>query len=379
MRQTVRAFSEFRSTPVLPMLHRSTLLACTCALAVLAAACDRSPTDPSRPGEYDVQFLGLPAGAESFTPRALSAGRVVGTARAGNVAWAVQWSAGTFTRIGPDVPAACETEALGARVAFTVGQVTCYGLGDTPTDAYGWAGGVGALPRLFAQPYGFVDVNRSAVIAGTLFPPAQFPQGDQRAFQVQGTSTTLLLPPGAVSSEAAGISDAGAVAVTAYFDCAGQRGCVPSRAMLWDGGAWVEVPLADDADRAVAAAMSTEGHVAGYTIGDVDGVFLYDLPDDDFDELPVVPGTRVQITGVNAWGQIVGTGIRLSVAPGQQPSYGIVWGDGHQYSLSERIDDGGPWQVTAALATDEEGNIAGTGFNPETGEEGAILLIPSVN
>lgn len=361
------------------MLHRSTLLACACALAVLAGACDRSPTDPSRPGEYDVQFLGLPAGAESFTPRALSAGRVVGTARAGNVAWAVQWANGAFTRIGPDVPAACDTEALGARVAFTVGQVTCYGIGDTPTDAYGWAAGVGALPRLFAEPYGFVDVNRSAVIVGTLYPPAQFPQGAQRVFQVQGTATTVLLPPGAVSSEAVGVSDAGVVAVTAYFDCAGLRGCVPSRAMLWDGAAWMEAPLAGDADRAVAAAVSAQGHVAGYTIGDVDGVFLYDGPDDDFDELPVVPGTRVQITGANSLGQIVGTGIRQSAAPGQLPSYGIVWGDGHQYSLSERIDDGGPWQVTAALATDEEGNIAGTGFNPETGEEGAILLVPSVD
>jgi hypothetical protein len=361
------------------MLHRFALLACACAGALLAAACDGSPTDPSRPGEYDVQFLGVPAGAESFTPRALSAGRVVGTARAGNVAWAVQWANGAFTRMGPDVPAECESEALGARVAFTVGQVTCYGVGDTPTDAYGWAAGVGALPRLFAQPYGFVDVNRSAVIVGTLYPPAQFPQGTQRAFQVQGTATALLLPDGAVSSEAAGISDDGAIAVTAYYDCAGLRGCAASRALVWSGGAWLEVPLPANADRSVAAAASSDGHVAGYTLGDVDGVFLYDAPDDDFDVLPVVPGTRVQITGVNALEQIVGTGIRQSAAPGQQASYGIVWGDGHQYSISERINGDAPWQVTAALATDDEGRIAGTGFNPETGEEGAILLVPSVD
>lgn len=359
------------------MLHRFALLACTCALAVVAAGCDNSPTDPSRPGEYDVVFLGLPAGAESFTPRAVSGGRVVGTARAGGVVWAVQWASGAFTRIGPDVPASCESEALGVRVAFTVGQATCYAAGDTPTDAYGWAAGVGALPRLFAQPYGFTDVNRSAVIVGTLYPPAQFPQGAQRAFQVQGTTTGLLLPDGAARSEAAGVSDSGAVAVTAYHDCAGQRGCAASRALVWQGG-WTEVPLPDDADAMVAAAMSSAGHVAGYIIGDVDGVFLYDAPDDDLDELPVVPGTRVQVTGVNALGQIVGTGTRLSAAPGQQPSYGIVWGDGHQYSISERIDGDAPWQVTAALATDDEGHIAGTGFNPETGQEGAILLVPAV-
>ncbi len=358
------------------MLHRVVLLACACALAALAAACDGSPTDPSRPGDYDVVFLGLPADAESFTPRAVSGGRVVGTARGGGAAWAVQWAGGAFTRIGPDVPASCESEALGARVAFTVGQVTCRGVGDTPTDAYGWAAGVGALPRLFAQPYGFVDVNRTAVIAGTLYPPAEFPQGAQRAFHVQGTTTGLLLPDGAVRSEAAGVSDSGSVAVTAYYDCAGRRGCVASRALVWQGG-WAEVPLPGNADGTLAAAMSSAGHVAGYVLGDLAGVFLYNAPRDDMEELPVVPGTRVQVTGVNARGQIVGTGTRLSAAPGQQPSYGIVWGDGHQYSISERINNGAPWQVTAALATDDEGNIAGTGFNPETGEEGAILLVPA--
>jgi hypothetical protein len=361
------------------MLHRFALLACACACALLASACDNSPTDPSRPGEYDVTFLGVPAGAESFTPRAVSGGRVVGTARAGGVAWAVQWANGAFTRIGPDVPASCETEALGARVAFTVGHVTCYGVGDTPTDTYGWAAGVGAFPRLFAEPYGFVDVNRSAVIVGTVNPAAQFPQAVPRAFQVQGAAITQLVPDGAVSSEAAGIADDGTVGVTAYYDCTGQRNCAPSRAAVWMAGAWREVPLASTADRSVAAAMSSAGHVAGYSLGGVDGVFLYDAPDDDFDVLPVVPGTRVQITGVNALGQIVGTGTRQSLAPGQTASYGIVWGDGRQYSISERIDDDGPWQVTAALATDDEGRIAGTGFNTETGQEGAILLTPSVD
>lgn len=361
------------------MLHRSALLACAAGCALFAAACDNSPTDPSRPGEYDVTFLGVPAGAESFTPRAVSGGRVVGTARAGAVAWAAQWANGTFTRVGPDVPAGCDTDALGARVAFTVGQVTCRGAGDTPTDAYGWAAGVGAFPRLFAEPYGFVDVNRSATIVGTLNPSAQFPQNAPRAFVVEGEAVTPLLPDGAASSEAAGIADDGTVGITAYYDCAGRRSCVASRAMVRLGGAWTDVPLPSTADRSVAAAVSALGHVAGYSLGEVDGVFLYDAPDDDFNTLPVVPGTLVQITGVNALGQIVGTGIRQSIAPGQTASYGIVWGDGRQYSISERIDDDAPWQVTAALATDDEGRIAGTGFNPETGQEGAILLTPSAD
>ncbi|HEX6042215.1 MAG TPA: hypothetical protein VFZ20_29535, partial [Longimicrobium sp.] len=282
-------------------------------------------------------------------------------------------------RIGPDVPASCGTEALGERVSFTVGQVTCHAVGDAPVDAYGWAAGVGAFPRLFAEPYSFVDINRSATIVGTVNPPSQFPQASPRAFEVQGAAITPLLPDGATSSEAAGIADDGTVGITAYYDCASQRSCAESRAMVLVAGAWVDVPLPSTADRSVAAAVSSAGHVAGYSLGDVDGVFLYDAPDDDFDVLPVVPGTRVQITGVNALGQIVGTGTRQSVAPGQQASYGIIWGDGRQYSISERMNDDAPWQVTAALATDDEGRIAGTGFNTQTGQEGAILLTPAVN
>jgi uncharacterized membrane protein len=361
------------------MLHRSAACALLCAASVFAAGgCRKSPTDPSKPEKYDVTFLGVPAGAESFTPRAVSAGRVVGTARAGGAVWAAQWANGVFTRIGPDVPAGCQSEPVAARGAFTVGQVTCTGPGGTPTDAYGWTENVGALPRLFAEPYGFVDINRTATIAGTLSPAAQFPQAAQRAFSVQGAAATVLLPPGARSSQAVGITDAGEVVVTAYYDCdPDARGCVASRAMVLTGGEWREVPIPGNADRIVAAAVSSAGHVAGYSIGQADGIFRYEVEDDDMDVLPVVPGTRVQITGVNAEGQVVGTGIRQSTAPGQQASYGIIWGAGRQYALVERLRDGdSPWQVTAALGTDDEENIVGTGFNRETGQEGAILLTP---
>lgn len=363
------------------MLHRPVLLACTCAFAVLASACRDNPTDPSRPPEYDVVFLGAPAGAESFTPHGLFAGRVVGTARAAGSAYAAQWANGAFSPVGPTVPAGCESEALAARAAYTVGQVTCFGPGSTPTDAYGWITSVAPGPRLFAEPYGFVDVNRSAVAVGTVNPPAQFPQGTQRAFLVQGTDVTVLLPPGATSSVAAGISDEGIVAVTAYYDCAGQDDCASSRALVWQAGEWTEIPLPPRTDGSVAAAVSGEGHVAGYTLGEAAGLFQYDAPDDDLEALPVVPGTTVQITGANGVGsgQVVGTGFRLSPAPGQQASYGIVWGDGYQYSLSERIndDDEQPWIITAAFAVDEEESVAGTGFNTVTGQQGALLLVPA--
>ena len=74
---------------------------------------------------------------------------------------------------------------------------------------------------------------------------------------------------------------------------------------------------------------------------------------------------------------MVGTGFRLSPAPGQQASYGIVWGEGYQYAISERINEDEPWIVSSALAVDEEESVAGTGFNTETGQQGAILLVPA--
>lgn len=362
------------------MHHRLAPLAFACALVLFANACRDTPTDPSRPPDYDVVFLGAPAGAESFTPRGMFAGRVVGTARLGTDARAVQWANGSFSPVGPEPPAGCRSEAIAARVAFTVGQITCAGPDGTPVDAFGWATGVGALPRLFADPYGFVDINRSATIVGTVNPPAEFPQRAQRAFLAQGAAVTILLPPGAVSSVATGISDEGLVVVTAYFDCTGEGDrCAPSRAMIWEDGAWRDVPLLSRARSSVAAAVSTEGDVAGQTSGQAEGVFQYDAPDDDLEALPIVPGTTVQVSGANSVGsgQVVGTGFRTTPAPGQQASYGIVWGDGFLYSISERINDDQPWIVTAALATDDEERVAGIGFNSETGQRGAILLVPA--
>ena len=361
------------------MPHRSLIRACATVCAALAVcACRDTPTDPSRPDEYTVTFLGVPEGAESFIPRAVSAGRVVGVARAGSVSWAVQWANGVFTRIGPEVSPGCESEPLAARGPLTVGQVVCIEAGDTPTDAYGWAAGVGGIPRLFLQPYTFVDVSGTGTIAATQYPPALFPDASSRAVRVDGIATTVLLPPDAAMSEAAGVSNAGDIAVTGYDICppASSR-CFESRVYVWSGSAWTEVPLPGDAQSAIAAAVSSAGHVAGYTFGGGDGVFLWDHEDEDMDVLPVVPGTRVEITGANALGQVVGTGFRMDPAPGQRPSYGIVWGDERLYTLSERIDGEIDWQITAALGTDDEGRIVGTAVNPENGQEGAVLLTPT--
>lgn len=362
------------------MIHRSARSALAAAALVLAAGCGDPPTDPSRPpSEYLVTYLGAPAGAESFTPRDISGGRIVGTARGAEGTRAVQWAGGAFSPIGPAVPANCASEALGASLGVSVGQVTCAGAAGAPEDAYGWVSGAGAPPRLFTEPYGFVDVNRTGAIVGTLYPPAAFPQATPRAFVVQGGAATLLLPEGATASEAVGISDSGRVAVTAYYVCTTpDSDCALSRAMVWRAGTWTDVPLTRNATRSVASAVSSEGHVAGLMLGEADGAFLYNAETDDLDALPVVPGTDVQITGANGAGsgQVVGTGFRRAAAVGQEPSYGIAWGDGRQYALTDRMD-GEPWVITAALATDDEERVAGIGFNRETGQQGAVLLSPA--
>jgi uncharacterized membrane protein len=327
----------------------------------------------------------VPAGAQSFAPRAVAGGRVVGVATDASRAWAVQWTAGGFSLIGPVVPAGCHSEPTAARGGMTVGQVTCTASGapaGQPVDAYGWVAGQ-AVPRLFAEPYTFTGVSSDGGgVVGTINPRSQFPQAQSRAFLRLGGTVTELLPPNAIASEAAGISDAGEVVVTAYYDCpdgdgeAGDDDCHPSQAMVWSAGTWTEIPLPRDAERAVAVAVSSEGHVAGYAFGEADGVFLYRISRSDLDGLPVIPGTRVVLTGVNSLPQVVGTGVR-EVTTGRATSYGIVWGDERTYDLSERIAGTVSWQITSALATDDDGRIAGTGVNRETGQEGAILLTPS--
>lgn len=353
-------------------------------LAVAAAAgCRSSPTDPSRPGTYVVTFIGVPADAQSFVPRAVAGGRVAGVAATADRAWAVHWLDGTFARIGPEVPAGCFSEPLAARGPYTVGQVTCTASGTPagqPVDVYGWALGEGAPPRLFAEPFTYVAVSSGSVVVGTINPRAQFPTAQSRAFVRAGGGVTVLLPPGAVASEGVGISDEGDVVVTAYYDCPedpdNEDDCHPSRGMVWTAGVWTEIPLPRRTERAVAAAVGSRGHVAGYAFGEADGVFLYRIPRHRLRGLPVIPGTRVVLTGANALGQVVGTGVRDEVA-GRVASYGIVWGDERQYDISERIAGGERWLVTSALATDDDGRIAGTGVRVETGEEGAILLSPT--
>ncbi len=81
------------------------------------------------------------------------------------------------------------------------------------------------------------------------------------------------------------------------------------------------------------------------------------------------------LAGVNARGWVVGTGARAPV-PGRAESAGIVWGRSRQYFLSERVESG-DWEVTSATAIDDEDRIAGTGIQPETGLQGAILLVPA--
>jgi hypothetical protein len=367
------------------MTHRPLLRACAAVLAAAAVAgCGGTPTDPARPGTYQVAFIGVPAGAQSFAPRAVAGERVVGVAADANRAWAVQWTAGGFSLIGPAVPTGCHSEPTAARGAATVGQVTCTATGapaGQPVDVYGWVAG-GAVPRLFAEPYTFTGVTSDgAGVVGTVNPSSQFPQAQSRAFLRTAGGVTELLPPDAIASEAAGIGDAGDVVVTAYYDCPDEDGeadddCYPTRAMVWNAGAWTEIPLPGDAERAVAVAVSSEGHVAGYAFGEADGVFLYRISRRDLDGLPVIPGTRVVLTGVNSLPQVVGTGIREQTT-GQATSYGIVWGDERTYDLTERIGGTIPWQITSALATDDEGRIAATGVDRQTGQEGAILLTPS--
>jgi hypothetical protein len=360
------------------MIHRS--LVRICALALLAAACKGSPTDASKPDTFTVLFMGVPADAESFTPRAVTGGRVVGTASTGESAWAVEWEVGTgFRRLLPAAPAGCHSEPLAARGAFTVGQITCTASGDPagqPVDAYGWVTGAAGPARLFAEPYTFTGVNASGAIVGTVNPAAQFPAAQHRAFLRTSAGVTVLVPDGAIGSEAAGISDAGEVVVTAWYACpAEDDDCVASRVLVWSNGTWTEPRMPGGVSRVVAGAVSPGGHVAIYTFGEMDQVFLYEIEDRDLEALPVIPGTRVVLMSANARGQVVGTGIRPETA-GRETSYGIIWGADRQYDLSERIGGTTAWHISSALASDDEGRIAATGMNLEDGLQGPILLVP---
>jgi hypothetical protein len=336
-----------------------------------AAACD-SPTEP-RPGLYTVVFVGAPADADGFSPLALDGGRVYGIATGGGESWPVVWSAGSFARLPAAAPG-CLALPREARGGAVVGVVTCPEPGDAsgrPVDAYGWGVGPGVpAGRVAAEPHSFRAISPAGVV-GTLYPRAEFPGAPHRAFRTAGAGIELLLPPGAEQSEAAGIADDGTLAVTAFSECT-PEGCAASRVAVLSGGAWTVLPL-EGARRAVAVAVSSAGHVLGYASGGVESAFVRQGTRTRV--LPLVPGTRVVLAGVNARGWAVGTGTRAAV-PGRSEAEGMLWARSRQYFLSERVA-GREWEVTSATAIDDADRIAGTGVHRETGQQGAILLLPA--
>lgn len=355
---------------------RRTLSAAAAGAALLAGAACGSPTEPGRPAFYSAVFLGTPPGAESFTPRAVEGRRVYGVASAGGQSWAAVWSDGAFATL-LDPPAGCRAVPVAARRGAVVGQVTCAPPGEAaaPSDAYGWGIG-GGVPagRVAAEPHGFRGVSNAGVV-GTLYPRPDFPAAPHRAFLASaGGAVEVLLPPGAQASAAAGIADDGTLAVTALSACAA-AGCAESRAAVRArDGTWTILSLPSNAERASAVAVSSAGHVLVHAAGGAEQPYVRFQSRDRL--LPVVPGTRVVLEGVNARGQVVGTGVRSVAVPGRGQSEGLLWGGGRQYFLRERIllRD---WDVTSAHAIDDQGFVAAMGTETATGRSGAILLVPA--
>lgn len=352
-------------------MNRSALSApALLAAALLAGACD-NPAGSKRPGKYTVQFIGAPAGASSFTPADIERGAVVGAAEVGGRVVAARWENGAFSFFSTGAPAGCDSEATAISSAAVVGEISCGG------DTYGWS--TTGIGRVDPAAHTFVDVNDAGTIVGTRGRG----EAELRAFVVQDGAATVLLPPGAEASAAAGISDDGDVAVTAYSGC-GDEGCARSSVWVLRGGQWSQAPVPRGTGRAEAVAVSGEGHVAAVGSAELDAagkpenllqpVFVWE-PGDDLDALPVIPGTRVIVRDVSSLEYAVGSGVRPDRPA--QPTYGIVWGGGRLYYLSERMERGfEPWQIEAAMAIDDEGRIAGLGSNVETGASGAVLLVP---
>jgi hypothetical protein len=342
------------------------------ALAVLAAAGCGSPTAPGRPPLYTAVFVGIPPGADAFLPTVVAAGRVYGVASRGAESWVAVWTEqGGFATV-LDAGSGCRAAPRAARAGLVVGEVSC-GAPDPGggPDVRGWI--VGAPPPAApADPHDFSAVSPAGVM-GTLFPRAHFPGGVPRAFLLAGSGAEPLVPPGAEASVAGGVADDGTLAVTALSACAA-AGCATARVAVRRDGRWTVLPLPNGADRATAVAVSSRGHVLGHAGGPVEHVFV--RLGNRTRSLPLIPGTRVVVHGVNALGQVVGTATHPP-APGRLPGAGVLWGRERLYFLSERVA-ARDWEITSATAIDDEQYVAGTGVHTASGLQGPILLVPGV-
>jgi probable HAF family extracellular repeat protein len=228
-------------------------------------------------------------------------------------------------------------------------------------DAVGEAGGLAYLWSADGTPtalaYGAAHgINNAGQVVGE----AAFDQGGLRAFLWQSDGIADLGTLGGGWSSAYAINDAGQVAGWA------ERGDGRIVAVRWEPGAVRELGTLGG-PTSMAYGINEAGQVVGYssTVSGDDRAFLFD-PEDGMIALGTLGGYSVAYDVDNS-ARVVGESL---TAGGR--THAFLWQDGRMVDLNELLPADSGWELTRALAINDQGEIAGEGMLQ--GKRRAFLL-----
>jgi probable HAF family extracellular repeat protein len=233
-------------------------------------------------------------------------------------------------------------------------------------------------------------INDSGQIAGTMTTP-----GAVRGFLYSGGQVTLIQPvPGASTSNAYGLNNAGAV-----VGQAGSDGYIYQNGHLTDLGPGNVATAISNNGIAVgfggsaflyqngrlttiaageATGVNTSGQVVGWYTPSVtngnpapDHAFLYQ--NGKLTDLGTSGGPSSQAWGINSHGQVVG--VLTTGSNPATPFHAFLDKNGTMYDLNKLVSPSSGWVLEQALAINNRGQILGIGIGPD-GQSDAFLLDP---
>ena len=309
---------------------------------------------------YDLVDLGLLSGGSFSQAAALSGnGKVAGSADASlYTAQPFLWTSGSGV-LGLDPVNSTFAFGLGVNSS---GVVVGYELDSTlgVFRAFRHDGlSASTIDTLGGSSNAALAINNAGIIVGY----SEDGGGATLAFSSSAGAVTAL-------GTLAGGSTSSANAINNSGDIVGESdtaGSTDPHAFLLSGGVWTDLGVLSGFTSSKATAISDAGHVAGILDGGADGsrAFLW-TSGGAITQLGVLaPGGTSKAYGVNSGGLVVGT------SDGVAFLYSAVLLD-----LNTLLDPAVTgWQLTEAMAINDAGQIAGTGFYQ--GEQHAFLLTPS--
>jgi probable HAF family extracellular repeat protein len=344
-------------------------VACVCAALVLAApglGVVPAAGAGDVPVAYAIADLGQPSEADSIALTINDDGAVAVLSRFGRGNYgAALWRDGVRTVLGAPP---------GYAVYFPTDIDASGGVVGT---AYTAPGGLGPRGFLWRADTGWVDL-------GLPPGHAEFAVADRsEAGHIVGTAHAAaggVGPRGFLWHADTGWVDLGAdfspsdVNAAGHIAGAGPFGEYGRHAALWRDGAWADLGVLAG-DFSIAAALNAGGQVAGAST-----YSLYPFgrraarwQEGRVTDLGTLPGLdQSEAHALDDAGQVVGTAYRDG--RGEQPRRAFLWRDGALVDLNDSVPPGSGWTLESATGINARGQIVGSGRY--AGQRRAFLLTP---